>query len=81
MRLAEFALPGGFIADKARELGTLDVEEGLVALRARDISSQASASASATSISLIAWRPRISRRARIRVSRHRTPTVGCRGAD
>ncbi len=37
MRLAELALAGGVIAAQPRELGTLDVKERLVALRARHL--------------------------------------------
>ena len=37
MRLAEFALPGRFVAGQSSELGALDVEKRLVALRARHL--------------------------------------------
>src|SRR5262249_41244554 len=37
MRLAELGVAGCFIARKSSQLGTLDVEEGLVALRARHL--------------------------------------------
>src|SRR5262249_27695376 len=37
MRFAEFALAGGAVAGKPRQLGALDVEKGLVALRARHL--------------------------------------------
>ena len=37
MRLAELALAAGFVAGQSGELGALDVEEGLVALRARHL--------------------------------------------
>jgi hypothetical protein len=37
MRFAEFALAGRFVAGQPRQLGTLDVEEGVVALRARHL--------------------------------------------
>jgi hypothetical protein len=37
VRLAELALAGGFVAAEACQLGALDVEERLVALRARHL--------------------------------------------
>jgi hypothetical protein len=56
MRLAKLPLAVSFVADKPRQLGALDVEQGLIALRARHVEPGA-ASASADSMSLVAWTP------------------------
>src|SRR5262245_41009616 len=37
VRLVKLMLPARFVADQPRQLSTLDVEEGLVALRARHL--------------------------------------------
>jgi hypothetical protein len=60
------ALPGSLVALQAGEFSALDVEEGLVALRARHLEPGVGFG-DAASISFIAWTRCVSRRARIRV--------------
>jgi len=67
-RLAKFALPGGVVAAEAGQLRALDVEEGLVALRSRHLEPGVGFGERGLDFSR-RRRPRLSRRARIRVSR------------
>src|SRR5262249_39023233 len=69
MHLAELVLPGRFLAGKPRQLGHARRGGWRVALRPRHLEPRLGFGERCFDVSLAASRPRISRRARIRVSR------------